>query len=557
MRTTLCSLTRCIAFAVALLAMAIMAAPAFAQNNCLQDEFTAAGNHQTLGCTANDVRVAQVVNVRDLTGKPLTTCFQGSTFSFLADFEIVTSSTSSRSNIGLYFATQNQATALTGSCVDNIISPLHQCPGASTGILCGSDNFHELDAAPDTCGDTSSSDKSPVFGAAAEGVTVVVNNFLCQAPAGSTTLQLPNCTSWQVPGKTILCETPAPNYPYEVAAIPGTTSKCNCGTIALPITPVSVTATAQKACTTSITTGPAAFTSSTQSPTSCDEGAEGVDPATYYVNITATETAGNGIVDQICDTAYGTIYDDDFLNSSNQRVFPTCKSGTVGGSLTNNTCASGLTLSGTAPGQCQFTAPAIGELTSVTDQVTASGHSSINLTSTFTTPQSDSVTVSSEDAPSTATVTKGVVGTEAACATVRYSVNVQNTSGADETLKLSSLTDTAYGDITNLGSGTPPTVLGTTCGQASGGLGTLAGSTGTGGGALPATLSVGAVGAPGTFYTCQFDAQFCSALSSGCIQNVDKVTGTLTGDEGETVTQTGNTITVKECLTSTVTSTTP
>ena len=325
MRTTLCSsLTRCITFVVALLAMAIMAAPASAQNNCAQDEFTAAGNHQTLGCTANDVRVAQVVNVRDLTGKPLNSCFQGSTFSFLADFEIVTSSTSSRSNIGLYFATQNQATALTGSCVDNIISPLHQCPGASTGIMCGSDNYHELDntggaPGPDTCGDTSSSDKSSVFGAAAEGVTVVVTNFLCQAPAGSSTLEMPNCTTWQVPGKTILCESPAPSYPYEIAAIPGTTSKCNCGVLPLPITPVTIAPVVQKACTTATSVpNPPTFdpgfentppTSPTQSPTSCNAGAEG-STVTYTVAISNPSNIANNnvVVDQLCDSAYGNIF---------------------------------------------------------------------------------------------------------------------------------------------------------------------------------------------------------------------------------------------------------
>jgi len=50
----------------ALLAMAILAGPAFAQNNCLQDEYTAGGNSQTLNCTANDVRVAFAFNTRNL-----------------------------------------------------------------------------------------------------------------------------------------------------------------------------------------------------------------------------------------------------------------------------------------------------------------------------------------------------------------------------------------------------------------------------------------------------------------------------------------------------------
>ena len=134
---------RLVVLCIALLAMAIMARPASAQGgNCLQNEYNifngaAAGSTSSslaLNCTANDVRVAQVTNVRDLNGNPQATCFEGSSFNFLADFEIVTSSTSSRSNIGLYFANQGQADALRGSCVDNIIPPTrHQCAGAAAG----------------------------------------------------------------------------------------------------------------------------------------------------------------------------------------------------------------------------------------------------------------------------------------------------------------------------------------------------------------------------------------------------------------------------------------
>jgi hypothetical protein len=62
----------------------------------------------------------------------------------------------------------------------------------------------------------------------------------------------------------------------------------------------------------------------------------------------------------------------------------------------------------------------------------------------------------------------------------------------------------------------------------------------------------------GSDYACQFDAQFCSALdNNSCISHSNKVSATLAGDEGETVTQTGNTLTVKECLQASATSTTP
>ena len=76
----------CTVFACSLLGTLTLAAPAFAQNNnCLQNEYNiangaAAGSTAqslALNCTANDVRVAQVTSVKDLSGKPLTTCFKG------------------------------------------------------------------------------------------------------------------------------------------------------------------------------------------------------------------------------------------------------------------------------------------------------------------------------------------------------------------------------------------------------------------------------------------------------------------------------------------------
>src|SRR6266550_3092340 len=137
---------RSVSLICVLLALAILATPAFAGNTCLQDEYNNVAK-QKLNCTANDVRVAEATNIRDLNGAPLTTCFEGTTFSFIADFEIVSSSTSSRSNIGLYFATDNQTSALAkgGSCVDNIIPPAnHACAGAPS-VTCGSDVHNEFD----------------------------------------------------------------------------------------------------------------------------------------------------------------------------------------------------------------------------------------------------------------------------------------------------------------------------------------------------------------------------------------------------------------------------
>src|ERR1700722_6907872 len=119
-----------IQFAVALFAMAVLSAPAFAQaapNTCLQNEYNSAAGlpadstsqSNALNCTAGDVKIAQVSNVRDpATGKTLSSCILGSTFNFIADFQVVTTAKSTRSNIGMYIATNSTTQALTGSCDD-------------------------------------------------------------------------------------------------------------------------------------------------------------------------------------------------------------------------------------------------------------------------------------------------------------------------------------------------------------------------------------------------------------------------------------------------------
>src|SRR6266567_9040895 len=109
-------------FVFVLSALAVLAVPAFAQN-CLQDEYSKV-NSQNLQCTANDVRVAEAINTRDLSGNTVATCSPTQTLNFFADFLVQTSSNKTRSNIGLYFATGDptvQTQALTGTCSDNII----------------------------------------------------------------------------------------------------------------------------------------------------------------------------------------------------------------------------------------------------------------------------------------------------------------------------------------------------------------------------------------------------------------------------------------------------
>jgi len=531
--------------------MGVLAATSSAQT-CLQQEYNLnPKDKQSLNCSAGDVRVAQVSNVRDLNGASISTCIEGSTFSFVADFNVVTTANATnaggRDNIGLYFQTDpSKPDALFGSCVDNIISPVHPCgsSGALANISCGTAGYQEFDPAPDTCGDTSSSVNGNITD------TIVVTNFVCttanSVPCSSDPskkcLVLPNCTSWQTPGSSSLCQSSSPTFPYPAppAATPGSPSKCNCGVIPLPITPVTPSVIVQKACTTPQTGGPATFTQNpnTQSPTACNAGNGATTEsaiATYTISIDNTTGTSGFTIDQICDTAYGNVFTvSGFtgLACAKGSQCNTAPNNVAGGYCGNSgtTCgALDIPASGSGnPATCTFTGGPQPELTTVTNLVTIAGHADINPDKKLTNQTSNSVSVTSTEVPTTAAVIKGFNATVAACATVRYNVEVDNTSGADEIAALSALSDSTFGSITSV----HDSVLATTC-------------------SVSQTIAVGGN------YKCTFDAQFCSAVDGNtCISHSNRITATVKGDEASDVAfnQGSNLLTVKECLTPTVTS---
>jgi hypothetical protein len=368
----------------------------------------------------------------------------------------------------------------------------------------------------------------------------IVNNTTGSLNLGTTTLAAHETGMWSASSSSTSSSQSDQAYALAAESLGGlqtlqstNTALANCS---LSINP---TATVSKSCSTTLTG---------TSLTACDAGPEG-STVTYTVAITNTSSSGE-IVDQICDSAYGNVF------TAAGFAGAACPPGSAG--VVASSGCSALNIPPSAIGTCTFTALHL-ENTIVTDTVSSSGHSSVLTSSTFSTPGSNSVTVTSSDAPSTATVTKGFDSTQAGCATVRYTVGVHNSSGSDEALSLSALNDDKYGSILSL----HDSVLGTTCGvdTSVAGLGTLSGSSGAG--LLPTTLPVG-----GSDYTCKFDAQFCSVGALGTItkpdgttclglHHVNKVTATLAGDEGEAVSQTGNTFTVNECFASFVTSTTP
>jgi len=568
---TNCCKTLLIVFA--LLAMAVLATPAFAvepDDPCVQAAF---GAHVT--CTANDVSIAFADNPRHTDGTPFTSangCIAGSKFDFIADFH-VTSTATSRSNIGLYFQTSgsgNAVTGTTGTCENNVISPPHLnktgqvCLGSgvtplnlTTSTCTGSGTYEEVDTNGEPssgttvgCGDITTSDNNQV-------VTIEVDGADCVAGANGMLL-LPNAVSWQQQGGVKFCTASAPNYSWDdtQTAVPGATSKCSHNdTFTVPISVQSPTASVAKTCTTAITTTAGA---------SCDAGNEG-GTVTYHISVSNTSTFGTLTLNEICDTYYGTI-----ALVSGQTAHPCWSSvvptppapGTPNSS--NNTCASqlgsgvvlGTAGSGTETFSCSFQASQDETEPSITDTAFAYGLGQDGKTG-FS-GHSGSVTVTAEESPSTATITKGVDNrAESACFTIHYNVSVANTSGGEESVLLTGLTDTISGsatawDLTKINTDTgnlASPIVGTTCGVATA-RGTLAGSGLAGG-------SFSAISQGGSPYVCHFDAQICGTLGTvgSCtngISSTDTVAGRATGDEAETVSVTSGSKTVTECVNETV-----
>lgn len=574
--------------ALALLAAAFQTAPAFAQNGlCIQDAYnTSNGVNKTLSCTANDVSIANVVpgSVTVFQGGVNDKCLAGGKFSFTADFSINTTSSSPRSNIGIFFAGGSQSQAKTGSCSDSILSAPHPCAtDPSTGkptATCGSGEYEELDtaingetAAANGCGDTSSSDGNGTgiqhSVLEVDGITCPQTASDCPAslgfPAGQTCMALNYCTGWYQPAKGMPSCT-SPTWSWVPTAVPGTTSKCDCSIVYLPIQPIQPAISVTKSCNTALSTGTGLAL--------CDAGQEG-STVTYTVTVANTTPSGEGgvIIDQICDNQYGSIY----RSNTASNTLKACAAGAITNVTPTFTGCSTYDVTST-PAACTFTVPH-GESLTVIDIATVNGESDLATTYTPTPPASSkTVEVDSSDAPTTATTFLGLEpGPQSACVTLRYDVTVQNTSAADESVKLDASGTVAggnympalmdpktFGDITSTHgtAAADKSVTGTTCGVAttSAGLGTLSKSFGAG--TFPQTLAPG-TGTPPTSnggkYMCTFDGVICGAPNSTNIPNCSaglsaqsSITPNLTGDEVavpfDKITVNAKTFTANVCL---------
>ena len=448
-------------------------APAAAAGTCIQDVWSAHGNKQNLVCTSNDVRLAKATNIRDVSGNPLSQCQSGSTFSFIADFQ-VNLGAQARYDVGLYFATDgdsNHNGALGGTCDANIISP----KVTVQNIDFGSTHFVNLDNPGNTnpngdlCGDIDAAHNPQI-------ITVRIDNVLCQAGANGD-LSLPNCTSWREPGANQICTTPND-------AFPGSPSKCNCEpgfTVPIFVEAGSISVNKQ-------VIDPA-------NATIAEPGGQ----FTYKVTVNNLATVTSVTLHRICDDQYGTIYDDGSNVAINGKT--ACDSGLTG-SIDSTLCVLPQTLAGGGEYDCTFKASYTpGTAAALTDTVTVYGKDQNNVD----TYSSDSAKVTVSDVAPTASVVKSL--DSLLCSTVRYQVKVNNLDDA-EALTLSALNDDQFGSITSV----HDHVLATTC-------------------AVPQTIA-----ASGN-YTCTFDAGFCGGTHTNTVTGTlnDSENNTVSPTGGVTV----------------------
>ncbi len=169
---------------------------------CVQDQTKSPSG---LVCTADDISLASVSGIV-INGHGCR--FPGDTVNFTANWQIH-SNASDRYNVGLWFATNGQTSALHGLCSGTIL-PSTPAPFTESGT--------------DSCGDISS---------AGTGTISITMTATCN-PDSSGFLKLPYCTSWQQNDGA--CSSPND-------AVPGTKSKCNCQdgfTVDIPVPPSSI-----------------------------------------------------------------------------------------------------------------------------------------------------------------------------------------------------------------------------------------------------------------------------------------------------------------------------
>jgi hypothetical protein len=443
---------------------------------CIQDVWKAHGNNQNLQCTANDVTLSAATNINIITGgecvNGVCSCFAGQTVTFTADFRMdLTADT--RYDVGFYIATDNDPNndgAITGQCT----------PTAS--LVGNTSNFINLDAAPDLCGDITGPlagnnppDNNPLF------VTAQIS-APCPTTPGQN-LSLPFATTWRQPGSNEVCSGVG-NGTTTNDVFPGSPSKCNAGTLVLPII--------------SVETKFVVFKDYQGTGVFEDTGGEAV----YNVRVRNDSTIAitlTGAAPSLTDNKYGNITQ---VHPAGGGFFAVTATTCVPDGNTA-TCEVGGSIAPGAECSCTFTGvvPPGDFPGSFPDIVTVCANNPSNPTPTCA---FDDATVPYLDRLQPPSLNKAVSNKQCQI-DVTYSVAVTNGS-AQDFLALTSLTDDKYGNITQV----QGNVISTTC-------------------AVPQTLQ------PSGTYSCMFVGRITSCSTT----LTDIVTGQATDDDGASYTVTG------------------
>jgi len=470
------------------IALALLAPPAFAANNtqegpiCMQRTFmgptATVSNSNLVNCTANDIKISKAISVSPAK------CTAGQTFDLTATFEVNVTA-NSRYDAAFFFRIDGGAnargdgTTATGQCsmtqLDPAVAPALQLDG-------------------DSCGDLNAGDYGGVS-SGKQGVTITIPGVLCQDTDGDGFLNLPNCTSWHSNAGTACNRTD--NNAFDSA--PDTKSKCVCDDqfqVPVVVEKGSITVTKDA------------------SPSSLPEPG---GQFTYTVSVTNTAAIPTITINKICDDKFGQV-----AIASGQQA---CAVGSIGSiDAGTSTCVLPHDVAPGATYSCSFKAslaglPVTGADTgttdTVTDTVTFIGVDSNTPPNAVT--GSDTAQVKITNVQPSATVVKSLDGI--ACADVDYKVKVTNTD-TGESITLSKLLDSQFGDITLTSTSTPtpnPKVLSTTC-------------------AVPVTVG-------STPYECTFRAHFCGG------SDTDKVTATIGDNDGNSTGTDSNSLTVNVCAT--------
>jgi hypothetical protein len=438
-------------------AMLLMPGLAFA-DACIQDNYQASDPklaNKTLGCTANDIQVAEVTEIVPLSGifekDGKLFCFTGSPIQFNANFEVVLTA-QDRYDIGLYLSADG-TDALTGDCNSTIITAGNNTSG----------NFINEDPAPDSCGDIS----GPIGSTYNPQKVNLTVDAVCQ---GNGSVQIPNCSSWRQPGANEACESIED-------AVPGTSSKCECGLITVPIEIEEPTLNIVKSA----------------SPTALDEPGGDVEYTVVISNpAVSTQVELTSLVDdqnwdgvsEPGDAGFTADFTFDPSTQCTSYILEPC-------GLDANNCAAGSETT------CTFTLDVSGDAgENIKDLACIYGtavNSEIQLD-----PVCHDAAVAINDVGPEAVVSKGALQA-AQCADIVYEVGVENLSTA-EAVTVDSLNDSAFGDVTAVSDD----ISATTC-------------------ATPQTLGIG------ESYDCAFVAEVCT------FPHDNTVTAAVSDDDGNTV----------------------